>query len=124
MNPQTTPSEIRRLIGPAVLLGLFQRFVPNDWNGDVAVYVANGNVVPDGELAGLLEVSRQTIANWRCRLRAAGLIGWLVMPGQGRVFWLNAVNQVLAPLAELKTEPRAVKAEALAEMPVSSGWVQ
>ena len=72
-----TPNNIRKKIGPAVwLLALLWDSMPADWTGDTFLYVA-------GEFAERLEVSQRTIAKWRSRLRAAGMIGWLVMIGHG-----------------------------------------
>ena len=94
-------SQIRKQIGPALwLFVLLARSVPVEWTGDAAVYVAGGKVIADAELAEHLGVSQGTIAEWRRRLRAAGLIGWLVAPGQGRAFWIAALPQAIPPRAE------------------------
>ena len=68
MTPATplTPSQIRNQIGRAYwLLVLLGWFVPQEWTGDTAVYVAGGNIITDAELAERLEVSQRTISNWR-----------------------------------------------------------
>lgn len=77
MTPATplTPSQIRKQIGRAYwLLVLLGWFVPQEWTGDTAVYVAGGNIITDAELAERLEVSQRTISNWRRRLRAVGVV--------------------------------------------------
>jgi hypothetical protein len=89
MNPSDassqTPNNIRKKVGPAVwLLALLWDSMPADWTGDTFLSVASGNVISDAEFAERLEVSQRTIAKWRSRLPAAGVIGWLVARGQGR----------------------------------------
>src|SRR5580692_3760453 len=98
MNPSRassqTPNNIRKKVGPAVwLLVLLWDSMPADWTGDTFLYAADGNVISDAEFAERLEVSQRTIAKWRSRLRAAGMIGWLVAQGQGWVFWIAAGSQ-------------------------------
>jgi transcriptional regulator with XRE-family HTH domain len=98
------PKTFREQIGPAVwLLALLAYFTPADWNGDASVYVAGGNVVTDAELAERLKVSQGTIARWRRRLRAAGVLVWLVAPGKGRAYWIADVNRVLGVHGAAKT---------------------
>jgi hypothetical protein len=121
MNPATSqsPKEIRKKIGPAVwLLALLWDSMPADWTGNTFLYVAGGNVISDAEFAERLEVSQRTIAKWRSRLRAAGMIGWLVAQGRGRVFWIAAGNRGKA--AELK----AAEQKPALTMPAASRWLQ
>jgi hypothetical protein len=121
MRPATsqTPNNIRKKVGPAVwLLALLWDSMPADWTGDTFLYVAGGNVISDAEFAERLEVSQRTIAKWRSRLRAAGMIGWLVAQGRGRVFWIAAANQGKA--GELKT----VEQKPALTMPAASRWLQ
>jgi hypothetical protein len=121
MRPATsqTPNNIRKKIGPAVwLLALLWDSMPANWTGDTFLYVAGGNVISDAELAERLEVSQRRIAKWRSRLRAAGMIGWLVAQGRGRVFWIAAANQGNA--GELK----AVEQKPALTMPAASRWLQ
>jgi len=117
-----TPKNLRKHIGSAVwLLGLLMRFTPADWTGDAPAWVAARNVVSDAELAERLEVSQETIARWRCRLRAAGVIGWHVAPGQGRAFWVCAVNHIFG----VHGEPKSVESKSAGELgAATSEWVQ
>jgi hypothetical protein len=133
MNAGTlpTPTQIRKQIGPAFwLLALLGRFAPAEWSGDTAVYVAGGNIITDAELAERLEVSERTISNWRSRLRAAGVIGWLIAPRKGRVFWIAALNSALGTLGELKpgeqqaSTETAANTEAASSEPLASRWLQ
>lgn len=102
----------REQIGPAIwLFALLTRFTPADWTGDESAWIAAGNAISDPELSERLQVSLPTIATWRRRLHKAGLLGWLVAPGIGRVFFLTAVNQVLG--ASLNAPPQLAR-EALA----------
>jgi hypothetical protein len=116
-----TPN-LRKQIGPAVwLFALLGQFVPADWRGDKAVYVAGGNAVTDAELALRLEASERVVGCWRRRLRAARLIGWLTVPdGKGRVFWLEVIN----PTAGSAQEIPSVKTAALEALEPASGWLQ
>lgn len=132
MIPATSQNSktFREHIGPAVwLLALLACSTPAGWSGDSPVYVAGGNVVTDAELAERLGVSKETIARWCRRLRAAGVIGWLVAPKQGRVFWIGAVNHIFAahgegkPFEKPAERPVDVKAESLSE-PVTPRWIQ
>jgi transcriptional regulator with XRE-family HTH domain len=134
MKPATSqsPKNIRKQVGPAVwLLALFVCFAPADWTGDAPVHVARGNVVTDAELAERLGVSQRTIAKWCRRLRAAGLIGWLVAPREGRVFWIGAVNRIFGIHSEVKPseqkpagEPGAVDTDTPPAVPAGQRWVQ
>jgi hypothetical protein len=123
MNPSgassQTPNNIRKKVGPAVwLLALLWDSMPADWTGDTFLSVASGNVISDAEFAERLEVSQRTIAKWRSRLPAAGVIGWLVARGQGRVFWIAAGNRGKA--GELKV----VEQKPALTMPAASRCVQ
>jgi len=86
--------------------------------------------VTDSELAQRLGVSQGTIAKWRCRLRTVGVIGWLIAPRKGRVFWVGAVNRIFGAHSEVKPveqkpaeEPGAAKTEAITA-PAVSRWIQ
>ena len=134
MTPATSRNSksVRKQIGPAVwLLAVLVRFTPADWKEDEPTYVAGGNVVSDADLGELLEVSTQTIATWRRRLRKTGLIGWLILPGQGRVFWVAALNHLCAPFgnpAQTAQGPAEESAPAKPgpeqPAPAASRWVQ
>jgi len=104
------PKHIRKQIGSALwLFALLAHFTPAEWTGDTSAWVASGNVISDAELAERLEVSSSAIATWRRRLHKTGLLGWLVSPGNGRAFFITAVNQVLgAGLAGPKSPAVAV----------------
>jgi hypothetical protein len=121
MTPATSqsPKQIRKKIGPAMwLLVLLWDSMPAGWTGDTFLYAAGGNVISDAEFAERLEVSQRTIAKWRSRLRAAGMIGWLVAQGRGRVFWIAALNQGKAG------EVKAVQQKPALTIPAASRWLQ
>src|SRR5712692_10754348 len=89
-------SNFRERVGSAVwLLLLLANFTAQEWGGDAPPGAAGGNVVTDAELAMHLGVSEGTISKWRSKLRAAGVIGWLVAPRQGRAYWVKGVNSAL-----------------------------
>jgi hypothetical protein len=120
MRPATSqsPKHIRKRVGPAVwLLALLWDSMPADWAGDTFLYVAGGNVISDAEFAERLEVSQRTIAKWRSRLRAAGMIGWLVAQGRGRVFWIAAGKGKAGELKAVEQKPALT-------MPAASRWLQ
>jgi len=77
-----------------------------------------------------LGVSQGTISTWRRRLRAAGVIGWLVAPGKGRAYWIADVNRVLGVHGAAKTaeqkptseDATAFRTEAIT--PAALKWIQ
>lgn len=96
-NKRITMSR-RKQLGQAVwLFCLFAHFVPENWSGNEPVVVAGGNVITDRDIAERLDVTCCTVADWRRRLRRAGLLTWLVSPGVGRVYFLQAINRLLGP---------------------------
>lgn len=85
------PKNIGKVIGRAKrLLFLLVEQAPADWTGEIATYVANGNMVTDADLGERLGVSVETAARWRRTLRMVRVIDWLVSPGEGRVFRIAA----------------------------------
>jgi hypothetical protein len=118
---------IRKQIGSALwLFAAFACLTPADWNGNSPMWVASGNPLADVDLAESLQVSTGTIATWRRRLRAAGLITWLVAPGCGRVFFISALNGVVENARESKSaeKPAASKTERVAEASAPQRWAQ
>ncbi|PYU22169.1 MAG: hypothetical protein DMG32_18965 [Acidobacteria bacterium] len=96
MDPANDFWALRRRVGPAVwLLAFFAAYTPAGWTGDTPAYIAQGNIISDGELADRLQISIGTLASWRRRLRKAHLLDWLVRPGVGRVYIISALNKVL-----------------------------
>ncbi|MFY9585661.1 MAG: hypothetical protein WAR21_14330 [Candidatus Acidiferrales bacterium] len=106
--------ERRKQVGCAVWLAiLLGGCTPNDWDGSKPTVVSDGNVISDEELARLLETTASVVANWRCRLRRAGVLRWLVDPGKGRIFILEKIDGLAAtPQAvPVKTEMRTEEAQ-------------
>jgi hypothetical protein len=124
MNPANDFRKLRRLLGPAVwLLILLSAYTPEGWTGDSEVYAAGGNVIGDEELADVLQVTPGIIARWRCRLRKAELLEWLVKPGVGRVFIIRAVNTVIGPQLRAQAQSaNPVEAKKRSELEAAQGW--
>lgn len=112
MNPFQPAGYFRKQIGPAFwLLGLLTCYAAGEPKWDSFITVNNGNAFTDNELASMLEVSATTVANWRTRLRAAGLLTWDSARNGGRVFQVRSVTKILgAPNGML-----------LSDSPVTSG---
>src|ERR1700730_14513693 len=109
MNPPNECRNLRRLVGPAAWLFVFlAAHTPEGWIGDAPTWVAGGNIISDGELAERLQISLGTLANWRRRLRRAGLLDWLVRLGVGRAYIIGQ-NQALP------SEPAAIQRVAKAK---------
>ena len=103
MKPATsqTRNNIRKKVGHAIwLLSVFAHRAPAEWSGDESAWIAGGNPLTDSQLGEWLGESARTIAEWRLRLRKLGLLGWHVVPGKGRAFWVGPVNRVLEALSE------------------------
>lgn len=101
---------IRKQIRSAVwLLVLLVQLSPVEWVGDSSMYLNDARPINDEELAQSLGASKRLIARWRLRFRKAGVIGWLISPGLGRIYWINAVNTLLFPPA---AKPQAPKPDA------------
>lgn len=99
MTPATSQNlaKFRKQVGEAIyLLLLLADFTPPAWDGQTPTWVAGGNIVSDIELSARLGVSQKAISTWRSKLRATGVIGWLVSPGNGRAYWVGGVNAALA----------------------------
>jgi hypothetical protein len=107
MNP-------RKQIGNAIwLYRLLVQFAPENWTG-APTYVAGGRVISDAELEATLEVKPRTISVWRRKLKAAGLLDWLLKPGEGRVYVIVAVAEESKfaeskPAEALNSEPQPQK---------------
>lgn len=85
-SPQHQAS-FRMQIGSALWLWeLMVNLVPDTWDGKSHVFVAGGQVLSDRQLAIWLDAKVSTIAAWRRRLRAVGILDWSVKPGAGRVY--------------------------------------
>ena len=112
---------LHKQVGPALwLLVLLAAHTPKGWEGSSSVYVADGNVISDAELAERLQVSPQTLGRWRRRLRKAQSIDWLVKPGVGRVYIITVPKHALAmePHAESRPSQHAgAKASVAGEAP-------
>lgn len=94
MNP-------RKQIGNAIwLYRLLVQFAPENWTG-TPTYVAGGRIISDAELETRLDAKPRTISAWRRKLKAAGLLDWLLKPGEGRVYQIAAVAEE-SKLAESK----------------------
>jgi hypothetical protein len=101
-----TRNNIRKKIGPAVwLLSVFAHRAPAEWSGDESAWIAGGNPLTDTQLAEWLGESARTIARQRLRLRKLGLLGWHVVPGKGRAFWVGPVNRVFEALSGRRPAP-------------------
>lgn len=123
MKPATsqTPKNLRKKVGAALwLLCACVHSAPAQWTGDESAWIAGGNAITDIQLAEWLGESARTIAKWRLRLGKLGLIGWHVAPGQGRVFWVGAVNRVLEALREQK--PAVQSANSMTAPVVPAIW--
>lgn len=84
--PQPQAS-LRKRIGPALWLWeLLVNLISGTWDGKSYVFVAGGQVLSDVQLGIWLDAKPNTIAAWRRRLKAAGLIDWTIKPGVGRVY--------------------------------------
>lgn len=84
-------AELRRSVGGAVwLFSLLVNLAPAEWitAPEGSVWVAGGKAISDKQLADALDASPKEIARWRSRLRSHGLLGWHIVPGRGRAFWL------------------------------------
>jgi hypothetical protein len=104
MNPSGAASQtrnnIRKKVGHAIwLLSVCAHRAPAEWSGDESAWIARGNPLTDAQLAEWLGESARTIARQRLRLRKLGLLGWHVVPGKGRAFWVGPVNRVLEALS-------------------------
>jgi hypothetical protein len=96
-----TPNNIRKKVGPAVwLLSVCVHRSPAEWTGNESAWIAAGNPITDAQLAEWPGESARTIAEWGLRLRKLGLLGWHVVPGKGRAFWVGPVSRVLEALCE------------------------
>ena len=130
MTPATSqsPKNFRQQIGSALWFWeLMVNLVPDTWDGKCHVFVAGGQVLSDRQLGIWLDAKVSTIAAWRGRLRAVGILDWSVKPGAGRVYvvsplvgkdFFNSEKPQAIPeakqLAPEPLEPRKPETEPLA----------
>lgn len=107
--------ERRKRIGTAFwLLSLLCGGAPDEWNWSLPIFVGGGVSITDAELGQRLGVRPRTIAAWRRKLRALGILRWMSEPGvAGRYFILQRM-ELLWPQLELV---RVATAQAAPERP-------
>jgi hypothetical protein len=135
MTPATSqsPKNFRQQIGSALWLWeLLVNLIPNTWDGKAYVFVAGGQVLSDSQLAIWLDAKVSTIAAWRRRLRAAGILDWSVKPGVGRVYvvsplvgkdFFNSEKTQLTPETK-QVKPQPLEIRRPDNKPLASRFVQ
>lgn len=106
----------RKQIGNAIwLYRLLVQFAPEDWAGD-ATYVAGGRIISDAVLGARLNAKPRTISTWRRKLKAAGMLDWLLKPGEGRVYVIASVAEESKPAEtpSVRPQPQTTEVERLA----------
>ena len=101
-----TEKQRKELGGKAWCLhGYFVSCAPAEWRQSPSgsAWAREGRPISDKELADVLDATPKEIARWRLRLKKFGYIGWYVVPGRGRAFWVSSPKEARASNAQAAT---------------------